>query len=313
MVRVVRRSPTVSTTTETTAQAEVAKENTIDKQSINEQLDDNSPLQFQKSEVQDDINETVFTSEESSQKASELLAKAAEIRAKSTDNASLIKEPKIDNDNIDGVYKDPFGDQFADANFETQGKFETDEIAFEKINENNHNVDTETEDEAYNEVMSQSNVSSQEEKAVEKTEEKTVSFNEAKTQHTEDLQSDVTLSNENSNIPVLSKEQIGKYQSQLQNLDIEKQIARLKELNQKRNELERRRIHLDAREEQVNKNIVTLTEKIQTLTGQTNIDEICKSLVKAYEETELALENESQLLEDQEKIIKDIESELNSL
>lgn len=313
MVRVVRRSPTVSTTTETTAQAEVAKENTIDKQSINEQLDDNSPLQFQKSEVQDDINETVFTSEESSQKASELLAKAAEIRAKSTDNASLIKEPKIDNDNIDGVYKDPFGDQFADANFETQGKFETDEIAFEKINENNHNVDTETEDEAYNEVMSQSNVSSQEEKAVEKTEEKTVSFNEAKTQHTEDLQSDVTLSNENSNIPVLSKEQIGKYQSQLQNLDIEKQIARLKELNQKRNELERRRIHLDAREEQVNKNIVTLTEKIQTLTGQTDIDEICKSLVKAYEETEVALENESQLLADQEEIIKEIELELNSL
>lgn len=313
MVRVVRRSPTVNTTTGTTVQAEVAKENTIDKQSINEQLDDNSPLQFQKSEVQDDSNETVFTSEESSQKASELLAKAAEIRAKSTDNASLIKEPKIDNDNIDAVYKDPFGDQFADANFETQGQFETDEIEFKKVNENTHNVDTETEDDAYNEVMGQSNVSSQEEKIAEKTEEKTVSFNEVKTQHTEDLQSDVTLSIENSNIPVLSKEQIGKYQSQLQNLDIEKQIARLKELNQKRNELERRRIHLDAREEQVNKNIVTLTEKIQTLTGQTDIDEICKSLVKAYEETEVALENESQLLEDQEKIIKDIESELNSL
>lgn len=309
MVRVVRRSPTVNTTTGTTVQAEVAKENTIDKQSINEQLDDNSPLQFQKSEVQDDSNETVFTSEESSQKASELLAKAAEIRAKSTDNASLIKEPKIDNDNIDAVYKDPFGDQFADANFETQSQFETDEIEFKKVNENNHNVDTETEDDAYNEVMSQSNVSSQEEK----TEEKTVSFNEVKTQHTSDLQSDVTLSIENSNIPVLSKEQIGKYQSQLQNLDIEKQIARLKELNQKRNELERRRIHLDAREEQVNKNIVTLTEKIQTLTGQTDIDEICKSLVKAYEETEVALENESQLLEDQEKIIKEIELELNSL
>lgn len=313
MVRVVRRSPTVNTTTGTTVQAEVAKENTIDKQSINEQLDDNSPLQFQKSEVQDDSNETVFTSEESSQKASELLAKAAEIRAKSTDNASLIKEPKIDNDNIDAVYKDPFGDQFADANFETQSQFETDEIEFKKVNENNHNVDTETEDEAYNEVMSQSNVSSQEEKTVEKTEEKTVSFNEVKTQHTEDSQSEVTLSIENSNIPVLSKEQIGKYQSQLQNLDIEKQIARLKELNQKRNELERRRIHLDAREEQVNKNIVTLTEKIQTLTGQTDIDEICKSLVKAYEETEVALENESQLLEDQEKIIKEIELELNSL
>ena len=313
MVRVVRRSPTVNTTTGTTVQAEVAKENTIDKQSINEQLDDNSPLQFQKSEVQDDSNETVFTSEERSQKASELLAKAAEIRAKSTDNASLIKEPKIDNDNIDAVYKDPFGDQFADANFETQGQFETDEIEFKKVNENTHNVDTETEDDAYNEVMGQSNVSSQEEKIAEKTEEKTVSFNEVKTQHTEDLQSDVTLSIENSNIPVLSKEQIGKYQSQLQNLDIEKQIARLKELNQKRNELERRRIHLDAREEQVNKNIVTLTEKIQTLTGQTDIDEICKSLVKAYEETEVALENESQLLEDQEKIIKDIESELNSL
>lgn len=313
MVRVVRRSPTVNTTTRTTVQAEVAKENTIDKQSINEQLDDNSPLQFQKSEVQDDSNETVFTSEESSQKASELLAKAAEIRAKSTDNASLIKEPKIDNDNIDAVYKDPFGDQFADANFETQGQFETDEIEFKKVNENNNNVDTETEDDAYNEVMSQSNVSSQEEKTAEKTEEKTVSFNEVKTQHTEDLQSDVTLSIENSNIPVLSKEQIGKYQSQLQNLDIEKQIARLKELNQKRNELERRRIHLDAREEQVNKNIVTLTEKIQTLTGQTDIDEICKSLVKAYEETEVALENESQLLEDQEKIIKEIELELNSL
>ena len=313
MVRVVRRSPTVNTTTGTTVQAEVAKENTIDKQSINEQLDDNSPLQVQNTELQDDSNETVFTSEESSQKASELLAKAAEIRAKSTDNASLIKEPKIDNDNIDAVYKDPFGDQFADANFETQGQFETDEIEFKKVNENNNNVDTETEDDAYNEVMSQSNVSSQEEKTAEKTEEKTVSFNEVKTQHTEDLQSDVTLSIENSNIPVLSKEQIGKYQSQLQNLDIEKQIARLKELNQKRNELERRRIHLDAREEQVNKNIVTLTEKIQTLTGQTDIDEICKSLVKAYEETEVALENESQLLEDQEKIIKDIESELNSL
>lgn len=313
MVRVVRRSPTVNTTTGTTVQAEVAKENTIDKQSINEQLDDNSPLQFQKSEVQDDSNETVFTSEESSQKASELLAKVAEIRAKSTDNASLIKEPKIDNDNIDAVYKDPFGDQFADANFETQGQFETDEIEFKKVNENTHNVDTETEDDAYNEVMGQSNVSSQEEKIAEKIEEKTVSFNEEKTQHTEDSKSEVTLSIENSNIPVLSKEQIGKYQSQLQNLDIEKQIARLKELNQKRNELERRRIHLDAREEQVNKNIVTLTEKIQTLTGQTDIDEICKSLVKAYEETEVALENESQLLEDQEKIIKDIESELNSL
>ena len=313
MVRVVRRSPTVNTTTGTTVQAEVAKENTIDKQSINEQLDDNSPLQFQKSEVQDDSNETVFTSEESSQKASELLAKVAEIRAKSTDNAFLIKEPKIDNDNIDAVYKDPFGDQFADANFETQGQFETDEIEFKKVNENTHNVDTETEDDAYNEVMGQSNVSSQEEKIAEKIEEKTVSFNEEKTQHTEDSKSEVTLSIENSNIPVLSKEQIGKYQSQLQNLDIEKQIARLKELNQKRNELERRRIHLDAREEQVNKNIVTLTEKIQTLTGQTDIDEICKSLVKAYEETEVALENESQLLEDQEKIIKDIESELNSL
>ena len=300
MTRVVRRSPTVNTTTDNTVKAEVAKENQTNNQSVVEQLDDNSPLQFQKSEVQDDSNETVFTSEESSQKASALLAKAAEIRAKAADNASLIKEPKIDNDNIDGIYKDPFGDQFADTNLETQNQFE-----FEQSNENTHNVETETEDEAYNEVMEQSNVSSQEEK--------TVSFYEEKTQHTKDLQSEVALSIENSNIPVLSKEQIGKYQSQLQNLDIEKQISRLKELNQKRNELERRRIHLDAREEQVNKNIIILTEKIQTLTGQTDIDEICKSLVKAYEETEEALESESKLLEDQEKIIKDIEAELNDL
>lgn len=300
MTRVVRRSPTVNTTTDNTVKAEVAKENQTNNQSVVEQLDDNSPLQFKKSEVQDDSNETVFTSEESSQKASALLAKAAEIRAKAADNASLIKEPKIDNDNIDGIYKDPFGDQFADTNLETQNQFE-----FEQSNENTHNVETETEDEAYNEVMEQSNVSSQEEK--------TVSFYEEKTQHTKDLQSEVALSIENSNIPVLSKEQIGKYQSQLQNLDIEKQISRLKELNQKRNELERRRIHLDAREEQVNKNIIILTEKIQTLTGQTDIDEICKSLVKAYEETEEALESESKLLEDQEKIIKDIEAELNDL
>lgn len=300
MTRVVRRSPTVNTTTDNTVKAEVAKENQTNNQSVVEQLDDNSPLQFKKSEVQDDSNETVFTSEESSQKASALLAKAVEIRAKAADNASLIKEPKIDNDNIDGIYKDPFGDQFADTNLETQNQFE-----FEQSNENTHNVETETEDEAYNEVMEQSNVSSQEEK--------TVSFYEEKTQHTKDLQSEVALSIENSNIPVLSKEQIGKYQSQLQNLDIEKQISRLKELNQKRNELERRRIHLDAREEQVNKNIIILTEKIQTLTGQTDIDEICKSLVKAYEETEEALESESKLLEDQEKIIKDIEAELNDL
>ena len=309
MTRIVRRSPTVNTTTDNTVKAEVAKENQTNNQSVAEQLDDNSPLQFQKSEVQDDSNETVFTSEESSQKASELLAKAAEIRAKAADNASLIKEPKIDNNNIDGVYKDPFGDQFADANLETQNQFETDEISFEQVNENAHNVETETEDEAYNEVMEQSNVSIQKEK----NEEKDVFVSESQIQHIENSQPEVTVSIENSNIPVLSKEQIGKYQSQLQNLDIEKQIARLKELNQKRNELERRRIHLDAREEQVNKNIITLTEKIQTLTGETDIDKICKSLVKAYAETEDALENESKLLEDQEKIIKDIEAELNDL
>lgn len=309
MTRVVRRSPTVNTTTDNTAKAEVAKENQTNNQSVAEQLDDNSPLQFQKSEVQDDSNETVFTSEESSQKASELLAKVAEIRAKSTDNASLIKEPKIDNNNIDGIYQDPFGDQFADTNLETQNQFETDEISFEQANENNHNVETETEYEAYNEVMEQSNVSIQKEKI----EEKEVFVSEPQIQHIENSQPEVTVSIENSNIPVLSKEQIGKYQSQLQNLDIETQISRLKELNQKRNELERRRIHLDAREEQVNKNIIILTEKIQTLTGQTDIDEICKSLVKAYEETEEALENESKLLEDQEKIIKDIEAELNDL
>lgn len=309
MTRVVRRSPTVNTTTDNTVKTEVAKENQTNNQSVAEQLDDNSPLQFQKSEVQDDSNETVFTSEESSQKASELLSKVAEIRAKTADNASLIKEPKIDNDNIDGIYKDPFGDQFADTNLETQNQFETDEISFEQANENTHNVETETEDEAYNEVMEQSNVSIQEEKI----EEKDVFVSEPQIQHTENSQPEVTVFIENSNIPVLSKEQIGKYQSQLQNLDIEKQISRLKELNQKRNELERRRIHLDAREEQVNKNIIILTEKIQTLTGQTDIDEICKSLVKAYEETEEALENESKLLEDQEKIIKDIEAELNDL
>ena len=308
MTRVVRRSTTVNTTTENTAKAEVAKENQTNNQSVAEQLDDNSPLQFQKSEVQDDSNETVFTSEESSQKASELLAKVAEIRAKATDNASL-KEPKIDNNNIDGIYQDPFGDQFADTNLETQNQFETDEILFEQANENTHNVETETEDEAYNEVMEQSNVSIQKEKI----EEKEVFVSEPQIQHIENSQPEVTVSIENSNIPVLSKEQIGKYQSQLQNLDIETQISRLKELNQKRNELERRRIHLDAREEQVNKNIIILTEKIQTLTGQTDIDEICKSLVKAYEETEEALENESKLLEDQEKIIKDIEAELNDL
>lgn len=309
MTRVVRRSPTVNTTTDNTAKAEVAKENQTNNQSVAEQLDDNSPLQFQKSEVQDDSNETVFTSEESSQKASELLAKVAEIRAKTTDNASLIKEPKIDNNNIDGIYQDPFGDQFADTNLETQNQFETDEISFEQANENTHNVETETEDEAYNEVMEQSNVFIQKEKI----EEKEVFVSEPQIQHIENSQPEVTVSIENSNIPVLSKEQIGKYQSQLQNLDIETQISRLKELNQKRNELERRRIHLDAREEQVNKNIIILTEKIQTLTGQTDIDEICKSLVKAYEETEEALENESKLLEDQEKIIKDIEAELNDL
>lgn len=308
MTRVVRRSTTVNTTTDNTAKAEVAKENQTNNQSVAEQLDDNSPLQFQKSEVQDDSNETVFTSEESSQKASELLAKVAEIRAKATDNASL-KEPKIDNNNIDGIYQDPFGDQFADTNLETQNQFETDEISFEQANENTHNVETETEDEAYNEVMEQSNVSIQKEKI----EEKEVFVSEPQIQHIENSQPEVTVSIENSNIPVLSKEQIGKYQSQLQNLDIETQISRLKELNQKRNELERRRIHLDAREEQVNKNIIILTEKIQTLTGQTDIDEICKSLVKAYEETEEALENESKLLEDQEKIIKDIEAELNDL
>lgn len=308
MTRVVRRSPTVNTTTDNTAKAEVAKENQTNNQSVAEQLDDNSPLQFQKSEVQNDSNETVFTSEESSQKASELLAKVAEIRAKATDNASL-KEPKIDNNNIDGIYQDPFGDQFADTNLETQNQFETDEISFEQANENTHNVETETEDEAYNEVMEQSNVSIQKEKI----EEKEVFVSEPQIQHIENSQPEVTVSIENSNIPVLSKEQIGKYQSQLQNLDIETQISRLKELNQKRNELERRRIHLDAREEQVNKNIIILTEKIQTLTGQTDIDEICKSLVKAYEETEEALENESKLLEDQEKIIKDIEAELNDL
>lgn len=309
MTRVVRRSPTVNTTTDNTIKAEVAKENQTNNQSVVEQLDDNSPLQFQKSEVQDDSNETVFTSEESSQKATELLAKVAEIRAKATDNASLIKESKIDNNNIDGIYQDPFGDQFADTNLETQNQFETDEISFEQANENTHNVETETEDEAYNEVMEQSNVSIQEEKI----EEKNVFVSEPQIQHIENSQPEVTVSIENSNIPVLSKEQIGKYQSQLQNLDIEKQISRLKELNQKRNELERRRIHLDAREEQVNKNIIILTEKIQTLTGQTDIDEICKSLVKAYKETEDALENESKLLEDQEKIIKDIETELNDL
>ena len=309
MTLIVRRSPTVNTTTDNTVKEEVAKENQTNNQSVAEQLDDNSPLQFQKSEVQDDSNETVFTSEESSQKANKLLAKVAEIRAKAADNASLIKEPKIDNDNIDGVYKDPFGDQFADTNLETQNQFETDEISFGQANENTHNVETETEDEAYNEVMEQSNVSIQKEKI----EEKDVFVSEPKIQHIENSQPEVTVSIENSNIPVLSKEQIGKYQSQLQNLDIEKQISRLKELNQKRNELERRRIHLDAREEQVNKNIIILTEKIQTLTGQTDIDEICKSLVKAYEETEEALENESKLLEDQEKIIKDIEAELNDL
>ena len=298
MVRVVRRSPSVNATAENTAQAEVVNENQANNQSVADQLDDNSPLQFQKSEVQDNNNETVFTSEENSQKASELLAKAAEIKAKVTDNVSLIKEPKIDNDNIDGRYIDPFDDHFADVNLETQDKFETDETTFEQ--------EKETEDEAYNEVMG---LFFQEKKAKNEV----ASFNEVKTQHTENLQSEVTVSIENSNIPVLSKEQIGKYQSQLQNLDIEKQISRLKELNQKRNELERRRIHLDAREEQVNKNIIILKEKIQTLTGQTDIDEICKSLVKAYEETEKALENESQLLEDQEKIIKEIEAELNSL
>lgn len=309
MTRVVRRSPTVNTTTDNTVKEEVVKENQTNNQSVAEQLDDNSPLQFQKSEVQDDSNETVFTSEESSQKASELLAKAAEIRAKATNNASLIKEPKINNNNIDGIYQDPFGDQFADTNLETQNQFETDEISFEQANENAHNVETETEDEAYNEVMEQSNVSVQKEKI----EEKDAFVSEPKIQHIENSQPEVTVSIENSNIPVLSKEQIGKYQSQLQNLDIETQISRLKELNQKRNELERRRIHLDAREEQVNKNIIILTEKIQTLTGQTDIDEICKSLVKAYEETEDALENESKLLEEQEKIIKDIEAELNDL
>ena len=309
MTRIVRRSPTVNITTDNTVKAEVVKENQTNNQSVVEQLDDNSPLQFQKSEVKDDSNETVFTSEESSQKASELLAKVAEIRAKATDNASLIKEPKIDNNNIDGIYQDPFGDQFADTNLETQNQFETDEISFEQTNENTHNVETETEDEAYNEVMEQSNVSIQKEKI----EEKEVFVSEPQIQHIENSQPEVTVSIENSNIPVLSKEQIGKYQSQLQNLDIEKQISRLKELNQKRNELERRRIHLDAREEQVNKNIIILTEKIQTLTGQTDIDEICKSLVKAYEETEEALESESKLLEDQEKIIKDIEAELNDL
>ena len=309
MTRIVRRSPTVNITTDNTVKAEVVKENQTNNQSVVEQLDDNSPLQFQKSEVQDDSNETVFTSEESSQKASELLAKVAEIRAKATDNASLIKEPKIDNNNIDGIYQDPFGDQFADTNLETQNQFETDEISFEQTNENTHNVETETEDEAYNEVMEQSNVSIQKEKI----EEKEVFVSEPQIQHIENSQPEVTVSIENSNIPVLSKEQIGKYQSQLQNLDIETQISRLKELNQKRNELDRRRIHLDAREEQVNKNIIILTEKIQTLTGQTDIDEICKSLVKAYEETEEALESESKLLEDQEKIIKDIEAELNDL
>lgn len=309
MTRIVRRSPTVNITTDNTVKAEVVKENQTNNQSVVEQLDDNSPLQFQKSEVQDDSNETVFTSEESSQKASELLAKVAEIRAKATDNASLIKEPKIDNNNIDGIYQDPFGDQFADTNLETQNQFKTDEISFEQTNENTHNVETETEDEAYNEVMEQSNVSIQKEKI----EEKEVFVSEPQIQHIENSQPEVTVSIENSNIPVLSKEQIGKYQSQLQNLDIETQISRLKELNQKRNELERRRIHLDAREEQVNKNIIILTEKIQTLTGQTDIDEICKSLVKAYEETEEALESESKLLEDQEKIIKDIEAELNDL
>ena len=305
MVRVVRRSPSVNATAENTAQTEVVNENQAN-QSVADQLDDNSPLQFQKSEVQDNNNETVFTSEENSQKASELLAKAAEIKAKVTDNVSLIKEPKIDNDNIDGRYIDPFDDHFADVNLEIQDKFKTDEITVEQEKANNHNIELETEDEAYNEVMG---LFFQEKKSKNEV----ASFNEAKTQHTENLQSEVTVSIENSNIPVLSKEQIGKYQSQLQNLDIEKQISRLKELNQKRNELERRRIHLDAREEQVNKNIIILKEKIQTLTGQTDIDEICKSLVKAYGETEATLKSESQLLEDQEKIIKEIEAELNSL
>ena len=207
MTRIVRRSPTVNITTDNTVKAEVVKENQTNNQSVVEQLDDNSPLQFQKSEVQDDSNETVFTSEESSQKASELLAKVAEIRAKATDNASLIKEPKIDNNNIDGIYQDPFGDQFADTNLETQNQFETDEISFEQTNENTHNVETETEDEAYNEVMEQSNVSIQKEKI----EEKEVFVSEPQIQHIENSQPEVTVSIENSNIPVLSKEQIGKY------------------------------------------------------------------------------------------------------
>ena len=303
MARIVRRSTSDSTSTGNVTQTDVVKENQVSHQSDNDQLDDGLPLRFPKSEENND-NETVFTSEESSQKASELLAKAAEIKSKSADNANLIQEPKFTQDSLDGVYKDPFGDQFADSNLEAQDPFQTSEITHE-MRPVHHSDNVETEDEAYNEVMNHKEVSD--------IEEKPVTVEEVKVKHTENLQQEVTTSIENANLSILSKEQIGKYQSQLQELDIENQIAKLKELNQKRSELERRRIHLDAREEQVNKNIAILTEKIQALTGKTDINEICKSLVDAYEETEIALERESKLLEDQENIIKVIEDELNGL
>lgn len=309
MARIVRRSTSDSTSTGNVTQTDVVKENQVSHQSDNDQLDDGLPLKFPKSEENND-NETVFTSEESSQKASELLAKAAEIKSKSADNANLIQEHKFTQGSLDGVYKDPFGDQFADSNLEAQDPFQTSEITHE-MRPVHHSDNVETEDEAYNEVMNHQEVMNH--KEVSDIEEKPVTVEEVKVKHTENLQQEVTTSIENANLSILSKEQIGKYQSQLQELDIENQIAKLKELNQKRSELERRRIHLDAREEQVNKNIAILTEKIQALTGKTDINEICQSLVDAYEETETALEKESKLLEDQENIIKAIEEELNGL
>lgn len=301
VVRVVRRPTSGNTSADNAIQTEVAKENQVSPQSDINQLDDGLPLQFQKSEVKDD-NETVFTSEESSQKATELLAKAAEIKSRTDNNASLIQEPKIAQGNIDGIYRDPFGDQFADSNLETQDQFKVSGNIQDSVDNNANN---ETEEEAYYDVMSR--------KEVYNVEEKTETVNSIKDNDTKTSQQEVATYLEDANLPILSKEQIGKYQSQLQELDIEKQISRLKELNQKRTELEHRRIHLDAREEQVNKNITILTEKIQALTGKTDINEICKSLVDAYEETELALDNESELLEAQEKIIKEIENELNGL
>lgn len=109
---------------------------------------------------------------------------------------------------------------------------------------------------------------------------------------------------------VLSKEDIKEIEAELSQIDIEGQIKKLKELERKRQGLSEKRIALITKEEQSMKRKTELENELKRLTQATDVIEILNHIKEAEEEGVKAISSWSDFIENEEKLIKEIESEL---